>query len=355
MDPRARSPRAPGPVLSALRRAGPDGWLARALTSDSSPTADLYLVNSCSDMLATGRIRRPAPTVFETDDALLVMRHDARAPLTLARRRLVYFIDDAWRAAGADLSLSRFWRGKMKLVEGRAAAFYIPRAEHVVVSTEALLPAARAAAPQAALHCIDPYWSEPLADAAHFDEGEGLEIVFLGAQLHGADLAFLLPALGAVLKAVPQARFTLSAGHALPPDWEGHPQLRRIPGLRWRDYRAGLTGRRFHLALYPLLDTPFNAGRSRNKIIEHAVVGAAPLYSDTWPEGREAAAAGAGLALPNRPEDWAQALIRLAADRAALRALAAAARAHAEAINRPDRQRALWERLLFAPRPPEWG
>ncbi|WP_118137756.1 hypothetical protein [Oceanicella sp. SM1341] len=349
-----RPPRAPGPVLSALRRAGPDGWLARALTSDSSPTADLYLVNSCTDMLAEGRIRRPAPTVFETDDALLVMRHDARAPLTLARKRLVYFIDDAWRAAGADLSLSRFWRGKMKLVEGRAAAFHMPRAGHVVVSTEALLPAARAAAPQAGLHCIDPYWSEPLADDAHFD-GEGLEIVFLGAQLHGADLAFLLPALAEVLAALPQARFTLSAGHALPAEWEAHPQIRRIPGLRWRDYRAGLTERRFHLALYPLMDTPFNAGRSRNKIIEHAVVGAAPLYSETWPEGREAAAAGAGLALPNRPEDWAQALLALAADRGRLRGLARAARAHAEAINRPEPQRALWQRLLFSPAPPGGG
>ncbi|HEU0223488.1 MAG TPA: hypothetical protein VFR34_14925, partial [Paracoccaceae bacterium] len=295
-----------------------------------------------------GRIRAASPTLFVSEHALLVLRHDARAPARLSRSRLVYFIDDAWAAAWRDRSLSRFWRLKATAIEARAARFYLARASDIVVSTEALRPAAEAAAPGRPVHVIGPYWSEPIADLAHFD-APGLDIAFLGAQLHADDLAFLLPVLPRLLEALPEATFTLSAGHRLPPPLAAHPRVRRLAGLRWPDYRAGLAARRFHLALYPLRATPFNAGRSVNKIIEHAVVGAAGLYSEGWPPGQAAAAAGAGLALPWDAGAWAEAILRLAADRTALRAFAAAGREHAGALNRPEPQRALWTRLMLAP------
>lgn len=329
-----------------LRRAGPEGWVARTLTTPSAPTADLYLANACADWLEEGRIARAGPTAFASPEALLVLRHDARLPAGLSRRRLVYFIDDAWGAAG-DPSLSAYHRAKMRLVERHAARFYMARADAVVVSTEALRAPAEARA-RGPVHVLDPYWSEPLADLAHFDR-PGLDIAFLGAQLHADDLRFLLPMIETVLEALPEATLTVSAGHDLPGWLAAHPRLHRMEGLSWPAYRAALPGRRFHVALYPLRATPFNAGRSRNKIVEHAVVGAAPLCSRGWAPGEAAAAEGAGLVLPEDPQAWAEAIMGLAADRERLRAIAAAARAHAGRINRPGPQRALWSRLLLGP------
>jgi hypothetical protein len=216
------------------------------------------------------------------------------------------------------------------------------------VASSALL--AQRHADAAETHVLDPYWSEPLAGTAHFaapERGEGwVEAAYLGSAVHRADLGFLWPAVAAALAAVPRLRFHLPERHRVPAALEGHPRLLRIPGRGWTAYREGLAGRRFHMALDPRLDTPFNRGRSVNKLIEHAVAGAAPLYSRSWPAGRQAEAAGAGLALRNDPADWQAALLHLAMRPMAARGLAAGAEALARKLNRPEPQRRLWASLL---------
>jgi hypothetical protein len=120
----------------------------------------------------------------------------------------------------------------------------------------------------------------------------------------------------------------------------------RIPSESWAIYRAGLTGRRYHLALYPLLTSPFNQARSVNKLIEHGVVGAGAIYSLGWPEAWRAAHSGAGLVLHNRRGDWLAAILHLLDRPEDLRDLAAAALALAGRLNRPEPQRQLWAELL---------
>lgn len=338
------------PDLAAfLRRAGPEGWLARALSLPSSTTADLYLRNACADFLAEGRIRAEAPTVFRAGGVEIVMRHDGRARPRLGRRRLVYLMDDLWRPEGG-AGLPAGYRAKARLLEARAARWHLARAADVVVSSAALAAAAAEDAPRARIHRLDPYWSEPLADLAHFDR-PGLDIACLGARTHARDIATHLPMLLALLEELPDATLTVSAELPLPPRLAAHPRLGRIRATAWADYRAALPGLRFHLALYPLEPTPFNAARSVNKLIEHAIVGAPTLLPAHWETGRAAAAAGAALALGEAPGDWAAAIRALHADRARLRALAAAALAHARAINRAEPQRALWSRLIAAAGP----
>jgi hypothetical protein len=152
--------------------------------------------------------------------------------------------------------------------------------------------------------------------------------------------------IGAVLAAHPRARFHLAERHRLPADFAGHPRVQRIPGLGWAAYREGLARRRFHLGLYPLMDTPFNRARSVNKLIEHAVVGAAGLYSRSWPEAWRATEAGAGLVLRNRPAEWSAAIDHLLARPRALQGLAAGAGTLARRLNRPEPQRRLWAELM---------
>ncbi len=321
------------------------GNLSRVVAAPDSPTADLYFLNACGDWLDAG-VTRLGPTVFASAAACLVMRHDLRAA-PAARPRTVYFVDDAVDEGVDDPSLPFLYRQKLRIAERATLRRVAPGAAAVVASSAAL---AERYAGGAEAHALDPYWSEPFAGTAHFAPlagGDGwIEAAYLGSAVHSADLAFLWPAIGAALAVNPRLRFHLPLRHRLPDRLAGHPRILRIPGRGWSAYREGLAGRRFHIALYPLLDTPFNRGRSINKLIEHAVVGAAPVYSRSWAGGRRAEAAGAGLAVRNEPADWLAAISHLAGRHQTARGLAAGAEALARRLNRPEAQRGLWSDLL---------
>lgn len=320
--------------------------LSRLLPAPGSPTADLYFNNACGDFLRAG-VTRLAPTVFASDSACLVMRHGLGAPIPSGRRRLIYMIDDEVEAGVADPSLPFLYRQKLRFVERAASRRIVPRAAVAVVSTPAL--AARHA-PSLQTRMLHPYWSEPLAGLEHFAPalaGEGwLEMAYLGSSVHRADLDFLWPVIGAALAGNPRARFHLASRHRIPRALAGHPRVLRIPADSWAVYRAGLPGRRFHLALYPLLPSPFNQARSVNKMIEHGLVGAGAIYSHGWPEAWRARSARAGLVLRNRPGEWLAAIRHLLDRPADLRDLAAGALALAARLNRPEPQRRLWADLL---------
>jgi hypothetical protein len=320
--------------------------LSRVLSTPNSPTADLYFMNACRDFVGAG-IERLAPTVFASDRACLVMRHAMRAERLPRAGRLIYFIDDAAEQGVGDASLPFLYRQKLRLVE-RAAGRRIGQQAAVVVASSTEL--ARRFAPQIETRLIHPYWSEPIAGQGHFApvlEGTGwIDIAYLGGTTHAEDLAFLWPVIGEVLQAHPRVRFHLAERHGVPATLAAHPRLRRIPGLGWGAYREGLAERRFHLALYPLMDTPFNRARSLNKLIEHGVAGAAAVYSRNWAEAWRAEEGGAGLVVRNERHDWRAAIGHLLAHPEIMYGLAAGGAAVARNLNRAEPQRRLWAELM---------
>jgi len=197
---------------------------------------------------------------------------------------------------------------------------------------------------------IRPYWSESFPSLDHFDhlerENNWIDVAYLGSIVHRSDLVFVLPAVGRLLDLHPNMRFHVPARHRLPAEFENHPRVQRIPGVGWTAYRKQIVGRRFHIALYPLLDTPFNRARSANKLIEHAVVGTAPVYSSCWSEAQNAAEYGAGCLIPNDREAWVQGLSGLIENPDRMRRLAMRAQHYARTLNTTGPQRKLWRKLL---------
>jgi hypothetical protein len=321
---------------------------ARALTRPASPTVDLYFLNACGDLVAPGGpVRRLAPTAFASHDVRLVIRHDTGAPPMRRDERLVYLLDDAVFAGARDPALPVTFRAKLRAVDCAAARRLLPLADAVVTST----PGVAADLPHALMRpgvetaTVDPFWSEPLPDLEHFAAPGPARVLFLGAGTHGAALGFVVEvlrrarALGATLTLLASANHRRRLGSAgLPVDF--------VAATDWPGYRRAIRDLRGHVALYPLSAGAFARARSANKLIEHAVVGAAPLYAEGWAPGAAAVEQGAGLALPPDPEAWAQAVAALAGDRARARSLAQGAQALARGVNRPEPQRALWARLL---------
>lgn len=320
--------------------------LAKVLSAPDSPTADLYFGNSCADLIAEG-VERLAPTVFASDTACLVMRHHMRVGRLPRRRRLIYFVDDDVDAGLTDVSLPFFYRQKLRMVEHLAGRRLSRFAGVAVVGSEAL---ARLFRPVMETHLLRPYWSENMANLDHFQPllaGEGwIDVAFLGSVVHRADLNFLLPVIAHLLAIEPRLRFHLPQRHVLPSAFDRHPRVLRIPGLGWTAYRREIARQRFHIALYPLLDTPFNRARSPNKIIEHAVVGAAPVYSADWAQSALVAHGSNGLLVPNDRDAWRHALAALISRPDQMLALARGAQALAANLNRPEPQRLLWRRLF---------
>ena len=320
--------------------------LSRMLSAPDSPTADLYFRNACGDFLRQG-VRQLAPTVFASKTTCVVMRHAMRAGRLPDRRRLIYLIDDDVEAGTSDQSLPFFYRQKLRMVEQPASRKIKRFAGVAVVGSPAL---ARLFAPLMETHLLRPYWSEPFAGLEHFDglesDDQPIDMAYLGSIVHRSDLLFQVPVVLRLLDKHPRLRFHLPERHRLPAELDRHPRVWRIPGIGWTAYRSEITSRSFHIALYPLLDTPFNRARSANKLIEHALIGAAPVYSASWREGQRAAESGAGLLVPNDGEAWFQAISGLISDTARMRRLAHAAQAHATTLNSAVPQRTLWRELL---------
>jgi hypothetical protein len=123
-------------------------------------------------------------------------------------------------------------------------------------------------------------------------------------------------------------------------------QVRVRRPMAWWRYRLALPRMRFHLALYPLADTPFNRARSANKLYEHALAGAASLMSPTPALRAAGGPALSGLFVEGGADAWRDRLHRLLAAPSALRSQAEATRTHILASD-PARQAAdAWAEIL---------
>jgi len=317
-----------------------DRVAGRLMARPASPTADLYFVNACGRWLRPGGpVERLGPGVFASDAALLVVRHWGRARALPQRERLIWLIDDDVAAAIADTGLPQGNRLKLRLLEARHGARLRAAGARVVASSAAL--AERIGADDV----LHPVWDGPLAGSCHHRTDGPLRIGYLGSTAHAGDLAWIAPALRAVLDAEPRAELHLAANHRSGP-LAGHPRLRPIAATDWTGYRRWLRGARLHLAVYPMLETPVNRARSVSKIVEHAMAGAAALYPDHWPETARVVRRGAGAALPMDRDAWRDAALALLRDADRRRALAEGGRALAADLAHPGRQVAFWRHAL---------
>ncbi|MEL6478720.1 MAG: hypothetical protein AAFR17_15430 [Pseudomonadota bacterium] len=320
--------------------------LSDAFLRPHNTTADLYFANVMAGHQA---LRRLAPTVWESDKAVAVLRHDLGARVDarmLDGRDLVYLIDDDITAAVRDPSLSPGFRAKLALVEGLAWRRLRRLSPSLAVSGPFLRDRLGAAHGSMACQIITPHWTERPSTLAQFDDDRPLRIGYLGSRAHRGDLALVTEILKPVIAARPDVEICLAANHRLP-DWlASYAGLRPITATAWPDYRRGLPDLGCHLLIYPLMDTPMNRARSINKLIEHGIAGGAGLYPAAWPSAAEITHDEDGLLLPPDPESWSAAVLDLLETPERMRALARAGQDLACRLNE-DNQSVFWsERML---------
>ena len=255
-------------------------WLV--LSDGARPTEDIYFLESVAQHLrAQGcEVRRLELRGWRWLLARAVLARCAGANLLLCRSlpvsvlavlersrarfgQIVYLIDDDLAAAAADPTLPAAYRARMALAAGRQSRL-LTVADAVVASSDAL--AVRFDGVHGAVSVMTPPLIAPLPGRAHFDVAPSVRqpwrIGFHGTRAHLADLVRIAPALAAVQRGRDDTELELMLGAHVPEMLAGLPRLCTPAPLPWDQFRAYQASRRVHIGLAPLLDTPFNRGKS---------------------------------------------------------------------------------------------
>ncbi len=170
---------------------------------------------------------------------------------------------------------------------------------------------------------LDPSWPVPSVRKRRV-RSVSRDVAFLGTGSHLQDLELLRNALT-------DSRRNWKFHHFLgknAPEWlRGLSGIQAHAALNWQHYRKGISGHGFDLCVYPAFDTEVNAARSCNKIMEHAMTGAAALYSATVPFTEKVAEISPGLLV--REGEWREAITIHLNDIERLEDLAERSHAHA--------------------------
>lgn len=189
-----------------------------------------------------------------------------------------------------------------------------------------------------------PVYAAPV-DLTHHDREDTLRIAYYGTGVHARDLAMIGPALRAVHDRYAHVHITVT-GREFPPEIEGLPRVERLNQLSWPRFRRFLEGRREHILLAPLRETPFNTAKSCVKYVEACIVGAAGIFSRSAPYEGIVEHERTGILVDNDTRHWEAAMDRLAQDHTFRKQIAQNAQASAGGLLSVDRAAFAWRELL---------
>ena len=317
--------------------------LGSRLYKGASASASLYLKWSCADLIASGALVELSPTVFRHGDTVIVIRHLSGLASVPEHSKLIYVIDDDWRAGLSDASLPATYRLQLAMEFKRVAPKLEHNASTILAASEYLTDQYRTRYPEKTVTPISPAWPEATSDLA---QETPRRLAYLSAATHRKDSKFLAPVLDALLGTHPDLSLTLSHAFAVPGEWKGKKNVTILPQMGWSAYLDWMNGQRFDLLLYPLMDTPFNAARSSNKLFESDQLGAALIASETWRPGQMAAEMGRCLVKKNAKSQWIDAILDILETPARANSLSARNRS-VFTVERPLlSQNLLWSGLL---------
>jgi hypothetical protein len=340
----------PGPVRVVIVRA------------EALPTDEIYIAEPLRSLVAAGDMELVfvdtddeeieglacGETIAPGDVVIVVRYATSRWLRRLAAAKpgvsIVYLMDDDFLAAIDTPGLPQPYRRRMADVARFDLPAMLALADRVVVTSDYL---ARAyASPKTAL--LEPPWIRCDVGLDHHAAGGLLHVGYHGTNSHADDLEMIAPALISALDACPHARLELFSASAAVGRLGEHARVDILAPVSWADYKRHAVENPCHVTLAPMLDTPYNAGKSIIKFLDAASSGAVGVYSDLPPyhgfveHGRD------GFLAANDPDCWSDTLIDLLH---APGRLAEAARACRETAGRRRpvaAATAFWRELLIA-------
>ena len=319
------------------------------------PSISLYFTDPLSDLIGSpvdhpGRpIQRLSRTVFAYGNTAVVVRYAQKRDLQVLRShpftKIYLLIDDDLESLDEADGLPSDYR--RKLIGYREGPYrrLMEMVTDVVAPSENIL---RGYHRKRAIQ-LDPAQCHQAGALGHHEPGRPFDVVFAATRSHLQDLNHIAPALAEVLTARPDVRLTTFLNGHTPRCLRNLPNAIHLPMMEWNSYRAFVAENRFHAAIAPALDTPFNRARSISKLHDHAAYGAAGIYTSQQPLDRIVIHNKSGLLLSNEPSEWRDALLELASKRERAHRLAAGGQVLSQTLGDMRRVRNFWIRELGLP------
>jgi hypothetical protein len=306
------------------------------LSDGARPTEDIYFLESAAPALRqqgaiverfdTRRYHLPTRWALRrlVGANLLIVRSLGERWVRLLERhherigRIVYLIDDDLGAVTRTDGLPTAYVARLSGLAMRQPAL-LALADEVVACCEALV--AQLGREHANVSLLTPPMLAPETELADFTQSDWT-IGYHGTRAHRDDIAHLAPALTPVMASHPQARLEIMMGRQVPESFCGIARLETPEALPWKAFQQYQATRRIQIGLAPLLETPFNRGKSWIKFLDIAAMGGVGIYSCRAPYDGIVEHGVDGLLVGDDPSEWRAALEQLLADPAATQVMA---------------------------------
>jgi hypothetical protein len=339
-------------VRRAVRARLSNGLALVGRAQKQLPSISLYFSDPLADLIGSGEkpgdhpIRRLSRTVFCCGSTAVVVRYAGRKELALLAAgrfdRVFLLIDDDLETLEETDGLPADYRRRLLAYRDGPFQRLLDVVTDVVAPSENILKSYRR---KRAIQ-LDPAQCHQAGALVHHNMTRPFDIVFAATRSHLQDLGHIAQGLADVLRQRSDARLTTFLNGHAPRSLRQLPNAIHLPMMEWTRYRAYVAENRFHVAIAPALDTPFNRARSISKLHDHAAFGAAGVYSRQQPFDRIVIDGKSGVLLSNDPGEWRDSLLDLAARRDRTLKLAAGGQILSETLGDMRRVRTFWMREL---------
>jgi hypothetical protein len=293
------------------RAPGTSTGVAWIVEEQTNPSTDYYVEPALRSLgfrtIRSGLTGVPDPS--ELNGAVVVfVRYISpawRSAIEKARGQmagLVYFMDDDLLDTQATVALSVRYRWKIWRMAGRHQTWLKAQRASLWVSTDALAHKYAPLKPKVVCPSPLPKWS-PCR-----------RIFYHGSESHRAEIEWLVPVVGAVLAAVPDAVFEVIGDKRVRQLFAGIPRVTVLHPMKWPTYLGLQATGTHHIGLAPLIDSTFNQARSHTRFFDYTRMGAAGIYSESSACAAVVTTRHDGIVVPMDRSAWIDAIQELVSD-----------------------------------------
>lgn len=325
------------------------------LSDGCRPTEDLYFWGSARGYLKSRagfeinridcRKHSPLKKDLPKDACYLIFRSIAKEWVRFFAKnhyeKIFFLIDDHFQAAAESNELPELYRTKLAEIAAERLPIIKGLASKVIVTSEGLADSYSQFSPLR----LNPSMLELTPQLADFSQREW-KLGYHGTSSHVADLEAIYPAVINILKENPNTTFESLLGEHTPLPLKEQPGCFCIRPMPWSTYVQYRKYTRMHIGLAPLMDTPFNRGKSWVKFLDITASGGVGVYSNREPYTQVIEDGVNGLLAEDDPVHWEDCLRRLLQYRKDTKKMAKKAQNKALAVGHPKWSYRFWRKLL---------
>jgi len=238
--------------------------------------------------------------------------------------QIIYFMDDDLMDQTALSGLPRAYAKKIKTMALGARQVIEEICDEFWVSTSFLAEK---------YNHWNPITLAPRPRFKKVEKIDSLAVCYHGSASHQAELLWLVDVVARTNSKLHNTFFEVFGDISVNRIYRNVPRCAVLHPMSWPNYLAFSELVKRDIALAPLLPGLFNLGRGPTKFFDFTRMGAVGLYSNVEPYRGFIRHGIDGFLLENNPEDWVNAIVKLASEPELRRNIVAAAEARTKALS----------------------